>query len=409
VLAWRLEKLIEKAPEILANAGERPVQGLTDTQLANLRREAEEAARANAQTFAEAATLEGPQPACHWTSRRHGRLTDAELEHRIFTSRVAFREQESINDPAAARRGHHQLLALQDEQRIRARQFNETRLGAETSEGNSRTQSGTDAPGVTAGYQRAENTPSSPHGPAPKSASAPSPPAPSRPPKLLTGCRNGSPPPGQRPAATCPHHGGKSSQHAGRYSPPGSTNEATFWRPSRRRGPRSSGRVPGRPDAAQQWRDTAAEIELFRARYNVPETEATPVPERFREEDIGRQLHEQAVTVNKRSRALPDHASEQDRALDALHTVERTKATHAPEIHGQEPTAVTPAQVEKPRLMTRLQKMVAEQQARKAAEQKPAEQKAPETDAQRHARMAAERSVREQQRADQSRGDDLGY
>lgn len=39
------------------------------------------------------------------------------------------------------------------------------------------------------------------------------------------------------------------------------------------------GPVPERPDAAQQWRDTAAEIEIFRARHNIPETKATPVPE----------------------------------------------------------------------------------------------------------------------------------
>jgi hypothetical protein len=177
--------------------------------------------------------------------------------------------------------------------------------------------------------------------------------------------------------------------------------------------------VPERPDAARQWRDTAAGIEIFRARYNVPEKEATPVPERFRDEDIGRQLHEQAVTVSKRSRALPDHASEQDRTLDALHTADRTKDTHAPETpaqqasdadrqaNGQAPTAITPPQTEKPRLMTRMEKMVAEQQARKAAEQKPTE-KTPETDAQRQARLAAEQAVREQQRlGDQSHGREL--
>jgi hypothetical protein len=57
----------------------------------------------------------------------------------------------------------------------------------------------------------------------------------------------------------------------------------------------------GTPDAAQQRRGTARQIELFRGRYNVSETAARPVPERFGEEDTGRQLHEQAVTVSKRS------------------------------------------------------------------------------------------------------------
>lgn len=43
------------------------------------------------------------------------------------------------------------------------------------------------------------------------------------------------------------------------------------------------------------------------------------------------------------------------------------------EVHGQEPTAITPPQTEKPRPITKLEKMVAEQQTREAAEQKPME------------------------------------
>ncbi len=93
------------------------------------------------------------------------------------------------------------------------------------------------------------------------------------------------------------------------------------------------GPVPARPDAAQQWRDAAVSIEMFRARYNVPETDATPVPERLRNEEIGQQLHDQAVTVSKRSHALPEHTTDQDRTLDALAAVERSKDTHAPPSH----------------------------------------------------------------------------
>lgn len=101
--------------------------------------------------------------------------------------------------------------------------------------------------------------------------------------------------------------------------------------------------------------------------------------------------------------------------------MDRTKGTHAPvspaqqvsdadwQANGQEPTAITPPQTEKRRLMTRMEKLVAEQQARKAAEQKPAE-KAPETDPQRQARLAAEQTVRDQQRiTDQSRDRGLEY
>jgi hypothetical protein len=417
VLAWRVEKIIEKAPELLANAGERPLAGLTDDQLATLRVQAEDAARAARQT----ALLEGPQPADHWMNRRHGRLTDAELERRIFTTRFASREQESINDPAAARRAHQQLRALQDEHRIRTRQLKETHRAAETIERGSRTQSGTDAPGVTAGHRRAENynviaaqvraeqrlralTPR-PVAAAETTDRLPEWLAPSR-----AAVSSYLPEPWREELAA------RRQVLAARLDERGHllAAEPPAW--AQRLGP-----VPERPDAAQQWRDTAAGIELFRARYNVPETEATPVPERFRGEEVGRQLHEQAVTVSKRSRALPENATEQDRMLDAIRAVDRHQDTHTPvspaqqasdadrQANGQESAAITPPQTEKPRLMTRMEKLVAEQQARKAGEQKPAEQKAPETDAQRHARMAAERSVREQQRADQSRGDDLGY
>jgi hypothetical protein len=417
VLAWRVEKIIEKAPELLAQPGERLLQGLTDDQLAKLRTEAEAAARA----AREAPAVEGPKPADHWTNRRHGRLTDAELERRIFTTRFSAREQSSINDPAPARRAHHELRALQDEHRIRTRQLNETRLGAETIEGNSSTQSGTDAPGVTAGTQRAEShaiiaararAEERLRALAPRPVTATE--APDRLPEWLTPSRAAAS--SYLPAPWREELAARRQVLAARIDERGHllAAEPPAW--AQKLGP-----VPERPDAAQQWRDTAAGIELFRARYNVPETEATPVPERFREEDIGRQLHEQAVTVSKRSRALPDHAAEQDRTLDALHAVDRHQDSHAPaspaqqasdadrRTHGQEPTAVAPAQVEKPRLMTRLQKMVAEQQAKRAAEQQPAE-KAPETDAQRQARVAAERAVREQQRTtDQARGQDLGY
>ena len=417
VLAWRLEKIMAKAPELLAQTGERPLQQLTDDQLAKLRTDAEAAAR----TAREAATGDGPKPAEHWTNRRHGKLTDAELERRIFTTRFSAREQTSINDPAAARHAHQQLRALQDEHRIRTQQLKETRRAAEAAERGSRTQYGTSDPVIAASNQRARG-----HDviaararaeerlraltPRPVSASD----APDRLPEWLAPSRAAASeylPGSWREELTA-----RRQVLAARFEERGHllAAEPPGW--AQKLGP-----VPARPDAARQWRDTAATLEMFRARYNIPETEATPVPERFRNDDIGRQLYDQAVTVSKRSRALTDHATGQDRTLDAINAVERAKNTHAPQApaqqasdtdrktHGQEPIAITPPQTEKPRLMTRMEKMVAEQQARKTAEQKPAEQKAPETDAQRQARLAAERAVREQQRAGRSRGDDLGY
>lgn len=95
-----MEKIVEKAPELLARVGERPLEGLTDTHLPNLRQQVEEAAWAGR----EATALEGPRPA----DDRTNRLADAELECRIFTTRFTAGELASINDPAA-RRGHQQL------------------------------------------------------------------------------------------------------------------------------------------------------------------------------------------------------------------------------------------------------------------------------------------------------------
>lgn len=145
------------------------------------------------------------------------------------------------------------------------------------------------------------------------------------------------------------------------------------------------GPVPARPDAAQEWRDTAASIEMCRARCKVPDMEATPVPERFRNEEIGQQLHAQAVTVSKRSHALPEHTTEEDRTMDALRAVERSKDTLSPEspaqratdadrqTSGQERAAITPEQTEKPRLRSRLEKIRAERNAARLAAQQQAQ------------------------------------
>ena len=159
---------------------------------------------------------------------------------------------------------------------------------------------------------------------------------------------------------------------------------------------------------------------MFRARYNVPETEATPVPERFRNEEIGQQLHNQAVTVSKRSRALPEHTTDQDRTLDALHAVERTKETHAQEspaqgasdtdreANGQEPTAITPAQTEKPRLRSRLEKLTAERNAARLAAQQAAQPQSEQTPEQKEAaKQQAERAAAQARQNQQNHGHEL--
>jgi conjugative relaxase-like TrwC/TraI family protein len=416
VLAWRVEKIMEKAPELIAQAGERPLQGLTDEQLATLRTQAEAAARA----AREAAAVEGPKPADHWTNRRHGKLTDAELERRIFTTRFTAREQSSINDPAAARRAHQQLRALQDEHRIRAQQLKESQRTAEAAERGSRTQYGKNTPVAGASNQRArgqEVIAARARAEERLRALTPRPvtpvQAPDRLPDWLVPARAATSP--YLPQPWKEELGARREVLAARFDERGHLLAATPPEWAQKLGP-----APDRPDAAQQWRDTAASIEMFRARYNVPETEATPVPERFRNEEIGQQLHDQAVTVSKRSRALPEHTTDQDRTLEALRAVERTKETHAQEspaqrasdadreAHGQEPATVTPAQTEKPRLRSRLEKLTAERNTARLAAQQAAQPQSEKTAEQKEAaKQQAERAAAQARQNQQNHGHEL--
>ncbi|MFM9432787.1 MobF family relaxase [Arthrobacter sp. MP_2.3] len=421
VLSWRIESIVDKAPEVLAAAGERPLANLTDDQLAKLKADETNNGQERTAALAEVKATEGPQPADHWTNRRHGPLTDGELERRIFTSRFTAREQEAINNPALARRNQYRLRALQEEQKIRTEQARTGKNPTEAAERGARSQYAKNAPGVATEQGRTYSH---------QVIAA----------RIRAEERLRALTPGMPVAATAPD---RLPEWLAPARPVTSEYLPQVWREeltARRevltarldeRGhllaaeppawAQQLGPVPEKPEAAQQWRDTAAELEMFRARYNVPDTEAAPVPERFRSDDIGRALHDRAVTVSKRSRALPDHASEQDRLQAAAAALARNERTHAPaapaqeatdkhrQANAQEPAAVTPAQVEKPRVMTRLQKLVAEQQAKKAAEQAPVEKK-PETEAQRQSRPMAERAQREQQRSatEDLRGPGLG-
>lgn len=401
VLAWRVEKIVDQAPELIAQAGERPLQGLTDEQLATLRAEAEASARA----AREAAAVHGPQPADHWTNRRHGNLTDAELERRIFTTRFTARETSSINDPAQARRAHQQLRALQDEHRIRNQQLKASQRMAETAERGARSVHGKN-PAAGASSQRAwghETIAARARAEQRLRTLTPRPvvavQAPDRLPEWLAPARAVASP--YLPQPWKEELAARREVLAARFDERGHLLAATPPEWAQKLGP-----VPARPDAAQQWRDTAASIELFRARYNVPETETTPVPERFKNEEIGQQLHDQAATISKRSRALPEHTTDQDRTLHALRAVERAKDIHAPgspaqratdadrEANGQEPTAITPAQTEKPRLRSRLEKITAERNAARLAAQQQAQPQAEETAKQKEAaKQQAERAA----------------
>ncbi len=415
VLAWRVEKIVDKAPELIAQAGERPLQGLTDEQLATLRAEAEACARA----AREAAAIHGPNPADHWTNRRHGKLTDAELERRIFTTRFTARETSSINDPAQARRAHQQLRALQDEHRIRNQQLKESQRMAETAERGSRSVYG-ENPAASASTQRVwghETIAARARAEERLRTLTPRPvtpvQAPDRLPEWLAPAGAAASP--YLPQAWKEELAARREVLAARFDERGHLLAATPPEWAQKLGP-----VPARPDAAQQWRDTAASIEMFRARYNVPETEDTPVPERFRNEEIGQQIHAQAVTVSKRSHALPEHATDHDRALDALSAVERSKDTHAAESPGQratdadraanaqEPAALTPPQTDKPRLRSRLEKITAERNAVRLAAQQESQPQTEETAEQKDvAKQQAERAVAQARQNQHDQGREL--
>ncbi|WP_017200484.1 MobF family relaxase [Arthrobacter sp. M2012083] len=415
VLAWRVEKIMDKAPELIAQAGERPLQGLTDEQLASIRAEAGAGARA----AREAAAVHGPKPADHWTNRRHGKLTDAELERRIFTTRFTARETSSINDPAQARRAHQQLRALQEEHRIRNQQLKESQRMAETAERGSRSAYGKNPAGgantqrawgheTIAARARAEERlrTLTPRPAAPVQA-------PDRLPEWVAPSRAAASP--YLPQPWKEELAARREVLAARFDERGHLLAATPPEWAQKLGP-----VPASPDAAQQWRDTAASIEMFRARYNVPETEATPVPERFRNEEIGQQLHDQAVTVSKRSHALSEHTTDHDRTLDALRAVERSKDTHAAESPGQratdadraanaqEPAAITPPQTDKPRLRSRLEKITAERNAARLAAQQESQPQTEETAEQKEAvKQQAERAAAQARQNQQDQGREL--
>ncbi|WP_216659664.1 hypothetical protein [Paenarthrobacter sp. CM16] len=376
-------------------------------------------AEAGARAAREAVAVHRPKAADHWTNRRYGKLTDAELERRIFTTRFTARETSSINDPAVARRAHQQLRALQDEHRIRNEQLKESQRAAETAERGGRSAYGKN-PAAGANTQRAwghETIAARARAEERLRTLTPRPTTPvqasDRLPEWLAPAGAAASPYLPRPWKE--ELSARREVLAARFDERGHLLAATPPEWAQELGP-----VPARPDAAQQWRDTAASIELFRARYNVPETEDTPVPERFRNDEIGQQLHAQAVTVSKRSHALPEHATDQDLTLDALAAVERSKDTHAPEspaqratdgdrqANAQEPTAITPAQTEKPRLRSRLEKITAERNAARLAAQQEAQPQTEGTAAQKEAaKQQAERTAAQARQKQHDQGREL--
>lgn len=424
VLAWRIEGIVEaaaKKAEEEANKPEgaksRPLENLSDEALQQLSTTAAEQLHTSRTTLSDAAAIHGPNPADHWTVRRYGNLSDAELEQRISNLRFSSREQASINDAAAERRAQYQLRGVREEHRIRHNHFEAERREAEAMERGSVTRYTGQAPEL-AGHRerlrhqevidaqvRAEQrlramTPGPVTAPeAPDSLPEWLAPAKALDSKYL-------------PAQWRDELLARREVLSARFEERGHllAAEPTQWA-------QALGPVPERTEVAQQWRDTAAEVEMFRARYQIPDTETTPIPERFREQEIGKELHEKVVTVSKRSRALANPATETDKNLDAINTVGKTAASHTNPSqaqqasdtdrasHGQDATAIAPEKTTKPRLKSRMEKLTAEKNVARQAEQ--AAQRAAETTQQRAAREQAERTASHARQNRQGHGQEI--
>lgn len=424
VLSWRIETIVDGAAKKAAEeairpeaAKSRPLENLSDEALQQLSTTAAEQLHNTRTELGEAAAVHGPKPADHWTVRPYGNLSDAELEQRISNLRFSSREQASINDAAAARRAQNQLRGVREEHRIRHVELAQERRAAETMERGSVTRETCQAPELAGYRERVRNQQAIDaqvraeqrlRAMAPGPVTAPQ--APDRLPEWLAPARalesNYLPAPWRDELLA------RREVLAARFEERGHliAVEPPAWA-------QGLGPVPEQAAAAQQWRDTAAEVEMFRARYQVPETETVPVPERFRDQEIGRELHAKTVTVSKRSRALATPATATDTALDAINTMDRTAGTHAGPsqaqqasdkdraANGQGATAISPEQTAKPRLKSRMEKLTAERNAARQAEQ--AAKRAAETGPQRAAREQAERTAALARQNESNRGIDL--
>lgn len=80
----------------------------------------------------------------------------------------------------------------------------------------------------------------------------------------------------------------------------------------------SLGEVPANERNAKHWYRVAAEVEAFREKYNIPETEQTPIPKQFVTADSrGEFLAAQVTNVHKRSVLSSEHRDEEKLAIGA--------------------------------------------------------------------------------------------
>jgi conjugative relaxase-like TrwC/TraI family protein len=327
VLAWRIETIIEQAPALAAaKEGKRPLADLSDAQLRAQLATADGRVAMAETALADAKAMHGPHPRNHWTNRVFGHLTDQSLETRLTTARLNARTDVVINDSKAARKNAWEIRALANEITIRARLRPEQWAEETIARG-----SGTRAYGQPqAGHKerlwqnkniaaalRAEEryralTPC-------RSVEESRATVTDRLPEWLAPSRASQDP--RTPEVWAAHLAERRGILAARYHESGHslTLEAPAWA-------QALGPVPAREDLNQAWRDTAAEIQAFRAQYKVLDTETVPVPERFREQALGAELHTRAVAVSRASHNAAPATAEQ---LHAAAAAAVTAAEHA--------------------------------------------------------------------------------
>lgn len=307
VLAWRIQNIVQAAPALVeAKESRRPLAGLSDAQLATQLSVAEGRVSKAEAALTEVHTMHGPHPKNHWRTRSFGTLTDASLESRLATARREARTDTVILDPAKARKTAWEIRTLSNEIKIRAA-LPATQWAEETvARGTSTAGAARPDTGHKERLWQARTVAAALRDEARYRLTTPAHSAEDV--KIVVGDRL---PEWVAPARSLAdpvlaegwrtHLQERRTVLATRFNERGHNLavEPEPW--TEKLGP-----VPERADLNERWRDTAAEIAAFRALYKVPATETTPIPERFREQELGAALHTRAAeTATSSHNATP--------------------------------------------------------------------------------------------------------
>lgn len=408
VLAWRVEGLISEVPERTVPKHD-SLAAMPEEGLRNALKVAEDReTKAQAHRIEALTAQSGPWPAEHWSNRPFGHLTEAAIESRIRANRTLARtdatvltkeQRERLGVEAPAKDGRKlnwEIRTLQAELKHRqsldpasdvmelAERGQSNRKVAGAGHFDRHRQSHEIAAAIRDELHRRELAPD-PATAAPGSAD-----------KL--------------PEWVAPHRASIDELTPANWRAQLSERRAVMAERFQEAGhvlaaappawAKNLGPVPADPERAQRWRDTAAEIQMFREQYKVPAAEATPVPAKFREQETGAQLHERSVSLARGQHAAP--ARDEELRMQAQRAVVRAEPTHATQAqaqktsdsdrtaNSQETTSVTASQRAKDSLAA-LNKLTGRQQALPRTEKEPktsinGDQDAARTDDRSHGR-----------------------